>query len=121
MKKPKTSKKRAKAFSLSLFFLGLAIISLLNQWWPGIMLVIGIPLSFRQYLLSKFYDMLLTLFIFVGTFVVAAFDFSWEVLLPILFVTAALYLICKTYFEEKETTEEEREQDINCEIEEDQK
>lgn len=114
-----TSKKRAKAISVALFLIGLAIISYLAAWWPGIMLVVGIPLALRQYLLGRHYDMGISLFVFVGVFVTVQFNISWEILLPILFAIGGIYVLCREFLESNEPLAEE-EEDINHEIEEDQ-
>lgn len=113
-------KKRAKILSVALFLVGLAIVSYLGAWWPGIMLAIGIPLALRQYLLGRPYDMGVSLFVFGGVFITVQFNISWEILLPVLFATGGIYLICREYFESKQETLEEEEEDINQEIEEDQ-
>src|ERR1041385_5439155 len=114
------SKKRAKAISVALFLIGLAIIAYLKAWWPGIMLAVGIPLAIRQYLLGRHYDMGVTLFVFVGVFVTVQFDISWEILLPVLFALGGIYILFREYLESKEEPLEEEEEDINKEIEEDQ-
>jgi 4-hydroxybenzoate polyprenyltransferase len=114
------SKKRAKALSVALFLIGLAIISYLNAWWPGIMLAVGIPLALRQYLLGRHYDMMVSLFVFIGVFVTVQFDISWEILLPVLFALGGVYILFREYLESKEETLEEEEEDINQEINEDQ-
>jgi 4-hydroxybenzoate polyprenyltransferase len=114
------SKKRAKALSVALFLIGLAIISYLDAWWPGIMLAVGIPLALRQYLLGRHYDMGVTLFVFIGVFVTVQFDISWEVLLPVLFALGGIYILFREYLESKEEPLEEEEEDANQEIEEDQ-
>lgn len=114
------SKKRAKAFSVALFLIGLAIISFLHSFWPGIMLVVGIPLALRQYLLGRHYDMGVTLFVFIGVFVTVQFDISWEILLPVLFGLGGIYILFREYLESKEEPLSEEEEDINQEIEEDQ-
>lgn len=118
MHHPLVSKRRAKVFSVALFLIGLAIISYLHIWWPAIMLVIGIPLAFRQYLLGRFYDMVITLFVFVGVFITVQFDI-WEVLLPVLFATGGIYLLFREFMEGKEETLAEEEEDLNHELEED--
>lgn len=118
MVKHLASKKRAKALCLALFLVGLAILSYLNTWWPGIMVVIGIPLAIRQYLLGKRYDVGVTLFVFLGTFVIVQFDISWRILLPVIFTIGAIYIFCKEFLEPEPETE--REEDINEEIEEEQ-
>jgi 4-hydroxybenzoate polyprenyltransferase len=114
------SKKRAKVLSVALFLVGLAIISYLKAWWPGIMLAVGLPLALRQYLLGRPYDMGVTLFVFVGVFVTVQFDISWEILLPVLFALGGIYIFFREYLESKEEPLSEEEEDINQEIEEDQ-
>jgi hypothetical protein len=114
------SKKRAKALSVALFLVGVAIITYLHAWWPGIMLAVGIPLALRQYLLGRRYDMGVSLFVFVGVFVTVQFDISWEVLLPVLFALGGIYILFREFLENKEEPLEEEEEDLNHEIEEDQ-
>lgn len=112
------SKRRAKAISLSLFFLGLAILTILDSWWPGIMLVIGIPLALRQFLLGRYYDMSLSLIIFIGSFIVAGYKVSWKVLLPVLFIIGALWILVREYVDSKFHHTDEDIEDISHEIEE---
>lgn len=114
------SKRRAKALSLALFFIGLAIVAYLNAWWPGIMLAVGIPLALRQYFLGRHYDMGVTLFVFIGVFVTVQFHISWQILLPVLFALGGIYILFREFLESKEEPLEEEEEDINQEIEEDQ-
>lgn len=119
MAKALISKKRAKTISVALFLIGLAIVSYLAAWWPGIMLAVGIPLALRQYLLGRHYDMGISLFVFVGVFVTVQFNISWEILLPVLFAIGGIYILCREFLESKEPLAEE-EEDINHEIEEEQ-
>ncbi len=115
------SKKRAKAISVALFLIGLAILSLTQQpFWPGIMLVIGVPLALRQYLLGRPYDMWVSLFVFLGVYATVQFNISWEILLPVLFAIGGLYILFREFLESKEEPLEEEEEDLNHEIEEDQ-
>ena len=114
------SKKRAKALCVALFLIGLAILSYLQAWWPGIMLVTGIPLALRQYLLGRHYDMGVSLFVFVGVFITVQFNISWEILLPVLFTLGGIYLLFREFLESRETPLAEEEEDVNQEIEEDQ-
>ena len=119
MPQARLSKKKAKAISVALFLIGLAVISYLGAWWPGIMLVIGIPLALKQYLLGRHYDMGVSLFVFIGVFVTVQFDISWQILLPVLFAVGGIYILCREFLESKEPLAEE-EDDINHEIEEEQ-
>ncbi len=119
MAHPKVSQKRAEAISSSLFLVGLAIVFLTQSFWPSMMLVIGIPLALRQYLLGRTYDALLSLVIFGGVFCVSGLDISWEIILPVLFVTAAIYTIAREFCNPYPTTEAEDEESLNHEITED--
>lgn len=115
------SKKRARALSAALFLLGLAALAITEFWWPGIMLVIGLPLALRQYLLGRTYDMLVSLVLFVGTFVLVAFDISWKIFLPTIFTVGAIYILCREFLESRPEPEDEKEEDINHELEEHKK
>ena len=77
MAHPITSKKRAQTLSTVLFLIGLAVLIFTEEWWPGLMLVVGLPLALRQYLMGRTYDMAISLLVFVGTYVTVAFDISW--------------------------------------------
>ena len=118
MTHPFVSERRAKALSSALFLFGLAIVSFMNSWWPDLMLVIGIPFAMRQALLGRFYDMTISLVLFIGVFLTAQFDVSWEVLLPVVFSVGALYVLAREFFESKMPEEETIEEDLNHELEE---
>ncbi len=93
------SKKRIKAITTALFLVGLAILSYTGQWWPGIMLAVGIPLALRELLLGKYYDMCVSLFVFVGVFLTIQFTISWEILLPVIFTVGGIYILCRDWAE----------------------
>ena len=118
---PVTSRKKAQALSTALFLIGLATLIFTDAWWPGVMLIIGLPLALRQYLLGRTYDMMMTLLVFIGTFVTVQFDISWRIFLPILFTLGALYILFREVLGPDETTEEEKEEELNREIEENKK
>lgn len=115
-----TSSKRARALSLALFLIGLALLSFVGAWWPGIVLVIGLPLALKQLLLGRGHDMILSLLVFGGVFITYQYDIDWQMLLPILFLVAAVYVIFREYADRSNPTTEEEEADINIEIEEDE-
>jgi len=125
MANPITSRKRARAFSAALFLICLATLILMEYWidlwWPGIMLVFGLPLALRQYLLGRTYDTLVTLLVFVGTFVTVQFDISWRVFLPVLFTLGAIYILLREMLEGPAATEPEKEEDVNHQIDEEKK
>ena len=97
MANPKFSKRTSRALSQALFLIGLAILFYVESWWPGIMLVIGLPLTLKQLLNGRPFDAALSLFVFIGFFIIANFDISWKVLMPILFMTSALYIVCREW------------------------
>ncbi len=116
MARPSTSKRTAKVISLGCFLLGLAIVTYLGTWWPSIMLVVGIPLAIRQYLLGRHYDVGITLFVFIGVFITVQFDISWEILLPVLFTIGGIYIFVREFLERHSESEDEEE--LNQELEE---
>jgi hypothetical protein len=93
----------------------------IDFWWPGIMLAIGLPLALRQYLLGRTYDTIVTLLVFIGTFVTVEFDISWKVFLPIIFSLGAIYILLREAFEDTPPPEPEQEEELNHEIEEEKK
>ncbi|MES2121593.1 MAG: hypothetical protein V4492_02305 [Chlamydiota bacterium] len=119
MAKMIVSHKRAKAISVAVFLVGIAIVTYLDAWWPGIMLAVGVPLALRQYLVGRHYDMGVSLFIFIGVFATVQFNISW-ILLPVLFALGGLFILFREFLESDETTVAEEEEDLNHEIEEDQ-
>ncbi len=118
---PMTSKKKAHALSTALFLIGLAVLIVTEVWWPGIMLVVGLPLALRQYLLGRTYDMCISLLVFLGTFVTVQFDITWRIFLPILFTIGAIYVLCREFMAEEEEDEVEKDEDVQHEIEEKKK
>ncbi len=94
---PITSKKRAHTLSTALFLIGLAILFFTDAWWPGIMLVIGLPLALRQYLLGRLYDTFISLLVFAGTFITVQYDISWRIFLPTLFTLGAIYVLFREF------------------------
>ncbi len=114
------SRNKAKTISIAIFLIALAIVSYTGNWWPGIMLAIGIPLALKQYLLGHKYDVLITLIVFVGVFVSITKELVWPVLLPVLFTLGGIYIFCRDFIESSTITEIEHEEDVNEEIEETQ-
>ena len=114
-----TSLKRAKALSLSLFLVGLAICSFTQSWWPTVMLVAGIPLALKQLLLGRPQDALPTLVVFIGVYMTYQYQINWEMLLPILFLIAAIFVLYREFWTTRYPPLDEEDEDINIELEED--
>jgi hypothetical protein len=120
MTKLLVSRSKAKTISIAVFLVALAIVSYTSNWWPGIMLAIGVPLALKQYLLGHKYDVLITLIVFVGVFFSVNQALYLPVLLPVLFTIGGIYVFCRDFIENSTLTEIETEEDINEEIEETQ-
>jgi len=121
MAKPVMSRKKAHSLSFALFLIGLAIITYIKYWWPGIMLAIGIPIALRQYLIGKRFDMIISLIVFLGVFITVQFKIKWNIVLPVLFTLGGLYVFFKELFAKEPISETEKEEDKNLEIEEETK
>jgi len=120
MAHPIMSKRKAQSLSFALFLIGLAIITYLKYWWPGIMLAIGIPLALKQYLQGKIFDVIVSLIVFIGVFITVQFNIKWEIVLPVLFTLGGIYVFFKEFFGPKDIEEEDIEEDKNKEIEEEE-
>ena len=112
------SRKKAHALSFALFLIGLAILTFTKSWWPSIMLVVGLPLALRQYLLGRMYDMIITLVVFIGVYITVQFQIKWDILLPVLFTIGGIYIFFREFFGPKKISEREKEEEKNKEIEE---
>lgn len=113
-----TSRKKAHAIAFALFVVGVALLFILRAWWPGIALVLGISIAARQYLLASYFDMAVSLVIFIGIFVIEAFKFSSPWYMPLLLVTGGCYVFFREFFGGSSLPEPEQEEDLNHEIEE---
>ncbi len=105
------SPRKAQALSLALFLIGLAILTYFKTWWPSIMLVVGLPLALRQYLLRQFFDMTVSLIVFLGVFITVQFHVKWDILLPIFFTLGGVYIFIKEFFHTKEEKKEEKKEE----------
>lgn len=115
------SKKKAHTISTAFFLFGLALLVFTDNWWPGIMLAVGVTLAVRQYLLGRVYDMGVSLLVFIGTFVTVQFNINWRVFLPILFTVGAIYILLREFMNLDGCNEADEEEDLNHEIEEKKK
>jgi len=114
------SNHRAKAISTALFFIGLAIVAFRGSWWPEIMLVIGIPLAIRQLLTGRLWDMGISIVVFGGVFFFSDYNLSWNIVLPVIFIIAAIFILGREFLQGRPLTEEEQDSDLNIEIEEEE-
>lgn len=120
MAKQIMSRKKSHAIATAIFLVGLAIITYIHSWWPSIMLVIGLSVAVRQYLLGKHFDMFVSIIVFLGVFITVQFNINWQVVLPVLFIVGAIYIFFREFFMKEPVSEEEREENITKEIEEEE-
>lgn len=118
MRKQLTSSSRARGFSIVVFLVGLGIISITDNWWPEIMLVVGAALAIRQLFLRKYYEMVISLIVFLGIFFTNKYTLPWKVVWPVIFFTSALFVLMREYVDAKLAGEDQQEEDLNHELEE---
>ena len=122
MARQKVSRKRALISSFIFFLIGVFILTFLHQyWWPGVALLVGIPLALYQFLMGRKYDMAISLFLYIGIFVTIQFQIPWKMLLPILFIFGGVYIFLREIFKTSKEDEIDREKELNKEIEEEKK
>ena len=114
------SHRKARAYSFTLFFSGLAILTYFNLVWPWVLLLIGIVLGLKSFFLGKVYEGLMNLFIFLGLTIGYLYKLSWGIAIPIILVIASIFEIYKSYKDEVDLTIDETIEDKKHEIEEDQ-
>jgi len=118
-----TSKRRANTISNGVLLIGLGILFVTNYWWPGILLVVGASVGFRQYLRARFLDLLWTAVIFGGLFIVFFLDgnVGWDMVLAVAFMIGGVYLIFREYFLPKPEFGDELAEDVSVEVSEEEK
>lgn len=116
MAKPITSRKKAQIFSFILFAIGIVILAVFGDWWPGIMLAFGLPIALREYLLGKRYDALVSLSVFSGVFITVEFNIPWDIILPIIFIIGGIHIFFRDFFKTDPETEVDEEEEIAQEL-----
>lgn len=119
MNKPYLSEPRTRAISLAIMFLGFAVLSYTNTWWPWLMAVVGLSVVVKQLLRGKVYDAVLALFIFGGIVLTTGLNIGSRYFLPVFLIIASIYILVRAFFQSDIETEVEREEEQNKEIEED--
>lgn len=96
--------KRSKADAIGngVFLIFLGVLFYMNWWWPGILVAIWAALATRQLFTGRMQDFLLTSILLLSLFLVAFFNLSWNLLMPILFVLAGGYLVFREFLSEKD-------------------
>ena len=80
----------ANAIGSVVLAIGICLMAYLDRWWPAFALVLGASVFARQFARRRFYDATITACIFGGLYVAFTFDLPWKVLMPVIFVVAAI-------------------------------
>lgn len=118
MSKQIVSQKKASTAYLSIFLIGLGILIWTSYWWPGIMVVLGLAISVRQFLLGHNYDAWVSIGVFGAITFLSLFKINWDVILPVIFIVAGLYIFFRDFIDFETRSEMEIEEDLSIEIEE---
>jgi hypothetical protein len=116
MSTPLVSKHKADILSILVLVIGLIALYYLNRWWPDCLLLFWLTLSSRQYLRGRYYDIILTTFVFGGLFLHYYVHVVWNILLPVLFTIGAIYLIFREYTVFKVRSGNDQIEDMNTEM-----
>lgn len=92
---PKVSRLEATGISLAILLIGFWVLFHTNYWWPGSILVIWFTLIVRQYLRSRWYELIITSIIYLCFFFSVWTELDWNLLMPILLTTAASFLFIR--------------------------
>lgn len=117
MSVPLISQMKADAVALGTLIVGISIIAALQAWWPWILIVIGAATIARQFLRGRLYDMYVSFVVFGGLFFYFLFNIRWDVLMPVIFITGAIYILFREFFVSKERDGEEKLEETKLEIE----
>ena len=112
MKQLVLSKKKATMISNGIFFFFLGIMIFTNSWWPGIIVALGVTLTSRQYLSGRYYSAIISAVIFTAVFLFALSRFNFDVLAPVLFILAGIFLIVREYYFAQDTNGKEKSEEI---------
>jgi hypothetical protein len=94
------SRSKSESIGNGVFLISLGVLFYFQWWWPGILLAIWASFAARQLFSGRTQDFLLTSVLLFSLFLVAFFNLSWDLLMPVLFVLAGGYLIFKEFFYE---------------------
>lgn len=80
----------ANAIGSVVLAIGLCFMAYFDSWWPALALVLGASVFARQFLRRRFYDATITACIFGGLYAAFTTSLPWTLLMPVIFVVAAI-------------------------------
>lgn len=91
----KVGKEKINCLAAGLFIIGMALMAYLqySQLWVGIIVVTGITIVVRQFLLGEIVDMVAAIVFFLATFIVAFWDLNPNRVVPIILGIGGIYYI----------------------------
>ena len=61
--------KKVENISHGALFIGLGVLALLDSWWPGLIIVLGIFFTLKNALSKNYFKMLISVLSFVGAYI----------------------------------------------------
>ncbi len=76
--------KKVENISHGALFIGLGVLALLDSWWPGLIIVLGIFFTLKNALSKNYFKMLISVLSFVGAYICVQYPLmmSWSFVLP---------------------------------------
>lgn len=87
-------------------FLGLGVLALLDSWWPGLLIVLGIFFTLKNFLSKKYFKMVSTALFFAGAYFCIRYPMaiSWSFMLPLILFTLAAEKLFKEFIWNRKKT-----------------
>ena len=75
---------KVENISYGALLIGLGILALLNVWWPGLLIVLGVFFTLKNALSKNYFKMLISALSFAGAYICVQYPFmlSWNLVLP---------------------------------------
>lgn len=91
---------RGENLSHGVLLIGLGILAITQNWWPSLLIVLGVFFSFRNFLNGSYLRMLSTLVFYGAVYACLQYPFfiTWEFLLPLILFTLGFERILGEFF-----------------------
>lgn len=96
------TEEKANTVGKGVLLIGLGILFFINNWWPGILLVILASIGTRHFLLGKYFELAVLVALFFLILAVSYYRIEVMYLVPSLLIITGLYFILKEYFNKSE-------------------
>lgn len=91
---------KTENISHGVLLIGLGILAMTHNWWPNLLVVLGVYFSFRNLLNHSYLRMFTTAILYGGVYLCFQYPFfvSWEFILPIVLCTLGVERILGEFF-----------------------